>query len=70
MVFRVGDILELKMDLLFYNKGLTVEIIELTSEDSGKVKIIESKRQDSLLGMEKKADLTLFKLVRRGGLHV
>ena len=70
MVFRVGDILELKMDLLFYNKGLTVEIIELTSEDSGKVKIIESKGQDSLLGMEKKADLTLFKLVRKGGLHV
>lgn len=70
MLFRVGDTLELKMDLLFYNKGLTVEIIELTSEYSGKIKIIETKGQDSLLGMEKKADLSLFKLVRRGGLHV
>lgn len=70
MEFAVGDILELKMDLLFYNKGLTVEIIELTSEYSGKIKIIGTKGQDSLLGIEKNADLSLFKLVRRGGLHV
>lgn len=70
MVFNVGDILELKMDLMFYNKGLTVEIIELISEDYGTVKIIGMKGQDRLLGMEKNADLTLFKLVRRGGLYV
>lgn len=70
MLFRVGDTLELKMDLLFYNKGLNVEIIELNSEDSGKVKIIGTKGQDSLLGIEKNAELSLFKLVSRGGLHV
>lgn len=70
MKFAVGDILELKVDLLFYNKGLSVEIIELISEDYGKVKIIETKGQDSLLGMEKNAELSLFKLVRKGGLYV
>lgn len=70
MKFAVGDILELKMDLLFYNRGLTVELLKLTREDSGIVKIIGTKEQDSLLGMEKNVDLSLFKLVRRGGLHV
>lgn len=70
MKFAVGDILELKMDLLFYNMGLTVELLKPTSEDSGIVKIIETNGQDSLLGMEKNADLTLFKLVRRAGLYV
>lgn len=70
MKFAVGDILELKMDLLFYNRGLTVELLKLTREDSEIVKIIGTKEQDSLLGMEKNVDLSLFKLVRRGGLHV
>lgn len=55
---------------MFFNKGLTVKIIELISEDYGKVKIMGTKGQDSLLGKEKNADLTLFKLVRREGLHV
>lgn len=70
MKFTVGDILELKMDLLFYNNGLTVELLKLTSEDYGKVKIIGTKGQDSLLGEEKNAELSLFKLIRRGVLHV
>lgn len=69
-MFNVGDILELKMDLILYNKGLTVKIIELIREDYGKVEIIGTKGQDSLLGKEKNADLTLFKLVRKSGFLV
>lgn len=70
MVFNVGDILELKVDLISYNRGLTVELLKLTREDSGIVKIIGTKGQDRLLGMEKNADLALFKLVRKVGFHV
>lgn len=69
MEFMVGDILELDENILFYDKGLTAQVVEIGNGYYGWVKILNSKKED-LIGKTKHANLILFKLVRRGGLHV
>lgn len=69
MEFIVGDILELDENILFYDKGLTAQVVEIENEYYGWVRILNSKKED-LIGKTKHANLTLFKLVRRGELHV
>lgn len=69
MVFCVGDIIELDKDILFYDKGLIAKVVELGDEKYGLVEILKS-RKEEIIGKKKHANLTLFKLVRRGGLHV
>lgn len=69
MKFAVGDIVELKEGLLFYDKGLTAQVVKIEDGKYGWVKILKSKKE-GIIGEEKHANLTLFKLVRRGGLHV
>lgn len=68
-MFGVGDIIELDKDILFYDKGLIAQVVELEDEKYGWVKIIKSSKS-YIIGEEKHANLTLFKLVRRKGLHV
>lgn len=69
MVFGIGDIIELDKDILFYYKGLIAKVVELEEGNCGWVKIIKSSKSD-IIGQEKYTNLTLFKLVRRKGLHV
>lgn len=70
MGFRVGDIIELNSNILFYEKGLLCQVVEIEDGNYGWVRILNSK-QEYLIGKTKHANLTLFKLVRRrGGLHV
>ena len=69
MEFMVGDILDLDKNILFYDKGLTAQVVEIENENYGWVKILNSKKED-LIGKTKHANLTLFKLVRRGVLYV
>lgn len=65
MEFNIGDIIELTQDVSFYDKGL-----ELGERNYGWVKILEPHKCKDFNGERKHANLTLFKLVRRGGLHV
>lgn len=69
MGFRVGDIIGLNSNLLFYEKGLLCQVVEIENENYGLIIILNSKKK-YLIGKTKHANLTLFKLVRRGGLHV
>lgn len=69
MVFCVGDTIELDKDILFYDKGLIAKVVELEEGNYGWVRILNSKKED-LIGKKKHANLILFRLVRRGGLHV
>lgn len=69
MKFNIGDILELNQDNLFYDKGLICQVVEIENGYYGWVRILNSKKE-GLIGKKKHANLTLFKLVRRGGLHV
>ena len=69
MVFHIGDIIELDKDILFYDKGLIAQVVGFEEGKYGWVKIIKSSKSD-IIGKEKHANLTLFKLVRRKGLHV
>ena len=70
MVFNVGDIIELTKDVLFYDKGLTCQVVELEEGNYGWVKILKSHKGKDFTGERKHANLTLFKLVRKGGFHV
>ena len=69
MEFMVGDILELDKNILFYDKGLTAQVVEIENGNYGWVRILNSKKE-YLIGQTKHANLTLFNLVRRGELHV
>ena len=69
MVFGIGDIIELDKNTLFYDKGLIAEVVKLEVVKYGWVKIIKSSKSD-IIGKEMYANLTLFKLLRRKGLHV
>lgn len=40
MEFMVGDILELTQDVLFYDKGLICQVVELEEGNYGWVKIL------------------------------
>lgn len=70
MEFMVGDILELTQDVLFYDKGIICQVVELEEGNYGRVKILKPHKGKDFTGERKHANLTLFKLVRRGGLHV
>ena len=70
MVFNIGDIIELTQDVSFYDKGLICQVVELGERNYGWVKILEPHKCKDFNGERKRANLTLFKLVRRGGLHV
>lgn len=70
MVFNIGDIVELTQDILFYDKGLICQVVELEEGNYGWVKILEPHKCKDFTGERKHANLTLFKLARIGGLHV
>lgn len=70
MEFNIGDIIELTQDISFYDKGLICQVVELGERNYGWVKILEPHKCKDFNGERKCANLTLFKLVRRGGLHV
>lgn len=70
MVFNIRDIVELTQDVSFYDKGLICQVVELEEGNYGWVKILEPHKCNDFTGERKHANLTLFKLVRRGGLHV
>lgn len=70
MVFNIGDIIELASNILFYEKGLLCQVVKLEDGKYGYVKILESHSRPDLIGQTKHANLTLFKLVRKGGLCV
>ena len=70
MEFMVGDILELTQDVLFYDKGLICQVVELEEGNYGWVKVLEPHKVKDFTSERKHANLTLFKLVRRGELHV
>lgn len=69
MGFRIGDIIELNSNILFYEKVLLCLVVETGDGNYGWVRILNAKKE-GLIGKTRYADLTLFKLVRRGGLHV
>lgn len=69
MEFRVGDILELDKYILFYDKGITAQVVEIEDGKYGWVRILNSNKED-IIGKKKLANLILVKLVRRGGLYV
>lgn len=70
-MFNIGDILELKKDIMIYDKGLICQVISIDEDNSnyGYVKILGN-THDKFIGKEKHANLTLFKLVRRDGFYV
>lgn len=70
MVFNVGDIIELTQDVLFYDKGLICQVVELEEGGYGWVKILEPHKCKEFTSERKRANLTLFKLVRKACLHV
>lgn len=70
MGFNIGDILELTQDVLFCDKGLICQVVELEEGGYGWVKILEPHKCKDFTSERKHANLMLFKLVRRGGLHV
>lgn len=70
MEFNIGYIIELTQDVSFYDKGLICQVVELGERNYGWFKILEPHKCKDFNGERKHANLTLFKLVRRGGLHV
>lgn len=69
MEFAVGDIIELDRYMIFFDRGLTAQVLEVFDENWGMVKVIKTTYTD-LIGQTKRANLDLFKLVRKGGLYV
>lgn len=45
MEFTIGDILELDKNILFYDKGLTVQVVEIENGNYGWVRILNSKKE-------------------------
>lgn len=70
-MYNIGDIIELTKDLLIYDKGLICQVVSIDEDNSnyGYVKILEN-THEKFIGKEKHANLTLFKLVRRGIFYV
>lgn len=69
MEFAVGDIIELDRYMIFFDRGLTAQVLEVFVGNWGMVKVLKTKHTD-LIGQTKFAKLDLFKLVRKGGLYV
>jgi len=68
MVFNIGDIIELTQDVLFCDKGLICQVTKIDEDDTnyGYVKILRYPDGTVDAGHKKHANLTLFKLVKRG----
>lgn len=71
-MFKIGDIIELTKDVMFYNKGLICQVMEIDEDNTnyGHVKILKYPDGKVGNGQRKHANLTIFKLVRRGGFYV
>ena len=69
MEFAVGDIIELDRYMIFFDRGLTAQVLEVFDENWGMVKVLKT-THTNLIGQAKFAKLDLFKLVRKGGLYV
>lgn len=69
MEFAVGDSIELDRYIIFFDRGLTAQVLEVLDENWGMVKVLKTTHTD-LIGQTKRANLDLFKLVRKGGLYV
>lgn len=71
-MFNIGDIIELTKDVLFYNQGLICKVLEIDEDNSnyGWVEILKDSNGKLDVGKRKHANLTIFKLVRRGGFYV
>ena len=72
-MFNIGSIIELKQDILMYDKGLICQVVSIDEDNShyGYVKIL--RYDDGKLGKGeiKHANLTLFKLLsEKGGFYV
>lgn len=63
-IFKIGDIIRLTQNTLFYNAGLLCEIINAEPFDNARVKIIGG-TLDSEIGILKYANLKIFELVKR-----
>ena len=70
-MFKNGDIIRLKVDTWFYNKGLLCRIINAEPIDKARVEIIGG-TFNSYIGCTKYANLKLFELVERknDGLYI
>lgn len=70
-MFRNGDIVRLKEDTLFYNKGLLCRIINAKPFDNAEVEIIGGTLNNNI-GSFKYANLKIFELVERknNGLYI
>lgn len=66
-MFKIGDIIELTKDLLIYEKGLICQVVSIDEDNHcyGNVKILKT-FDGKFIGQTKHANLTLFKLVRKG----
>jgi hypothetical protein len=71
-MFNIGDIIELTQDVIFYDKGLICQVVKIDEVNTnyGYVKILKYHDGTEATGEERHANLTLFKLVRKGGLYV
>lgn len=71
-MFNIGDIIELTQDVMFYDKGLICQVVEIDEDNSnyGYVKILKYADGTESSGQRKHANLTLFKLVRKKGFYV
>lgn len=69
MEFAVGDIIELDRYMIFFDRGLTAQVLEVFDENWGMIKVLKT-THTNLIGQTKFVKLDLFKLVRKGGLYV
>ena len=70
-IFRQGDIVRLKQDVLFYEAGLLCRIINAEPFNNARVEIIGGTSNNDI-GCKKYANLKLFELVERknDGLYI
>lgn len=71
-MFDIGDIIELTENVLFYDKGLICQVMEIDRNNTnyGYVNVLKYPDGKNGLGERKRANLTLFKLVSKGGFYV
>lgn len=71
-MFKIGDIVELTQDVMIYDKGLMCQVVSIDEDNTnyGYVKILKDPDGTEHTGSAKHANLTLFKLVRRGIFYV
>ena len=69
-MFNIGDIIELTEDVMYYDKGLICQVMEIDEDNTnyGYVKILKFSDGKTGNGQRKHANLTLFNLI--GGFYV